>query len=63
MSEFTWLDEYKIGNETVDQQHEFLFELANRIVDDESSDQLTEHAMMLYRHVREHFRAEELLMQ
>lgn len=63
MSEFTWLDKYNIGNEIVDRQHRYLFELANRIVEDHSSAELTEHAMLLYRHVREHFRAEELLMQ
>ncbi len=63
MSEFTWLDEYKIGHETIDNQHQFLFELANRIVEDSDTEALTEHAMLLYRHIREHFHAEETLMK
>ena len=61
---FTWLEEYKIGNATIDQQHEYLFDLANQIVDPDNDQQKTYHNVLaLYHYVREHFKDEELLMQ
>ncbi|MDT4292216.1 hemerythrin domain-containing protein [Methylomonas sp. MO1] len=63
MSEFIWLDDYKIGHATVDAQHQHLFELANKIVEAGSSEALTHLFMLFYQHVREHFEAEEQLMK
>lgn len=63
MSEFVWLDTYKIGNDSVDQQHQYLFKLANQIVEAKDTESLREYAMLLYRHIREHFQAEEALMK
>jgi hemerythrin len=64
MSSFTWLDAYKIGNQTIDQQHEYLFDLANQIVDPENDPQKTHlNVMALYHYVGEHFKDEEALMK
>ncbi len=63
MSEFVWQDQYLIGNPTIDQQHRYLFELANKLVDSQNQTEQTENAMLLYKHVREHFRAEEEFMK
>ncbi len=61
---FVWLDEYKIGHDTVDAQHQYLFELANRIIDP-NNDQQTTHLNVeaLYEYTHSHFRDEELLME
>lgn len=60
---FTWRDEYQIGNDTIDQQHQYLFDLANQIVDPKNDQQRTYHNVLaLYHYVREHFKNEEDLM-
>ena len=59
---FVWLNEYNIGHDTVDQQHQYLFNLANLIVNPYNDQQKTYHNVVaLYQYVREHFRNEELL--
>lgn len=63
MSEFIWHDHYKIGNATVDEQHQHLFELANQIVEAGDTDELIRLFMLFYQHIREHFQAEETLMK
>ena len=63
MSEFIWLDKYKIGNDTIDQQHEYLFDLANRIVDPKNAHTIAQNIMLLFRYVREHFKTEEDIMK
>lgn len=63
MGEFIWHDHYKIGNATVDEQHQRLFELANQIVEADDTDELIRLFMLFYQHIREHFQAEELLMK
>lgn len=63
MSEFTWNENYQIGNETVDSQHRYIFELANQIVDVTDDGEITRLLMLFYQHVREHFYAEEQLMK
>ncbi|MGD0961302.1 MAG: hemerythrin family protein [Methylomonas sp.] len=61
---FIWLDQYKIGNPTIDQQHEYLFDLANEIVDPNNDQQKTyQNILSLYHYVREHFTAEENIMK
>ncbi len=61
---FIWLDEYKIGHDIVDEQHQYLFELANRIIDP-YNDQQTTHLNFsaLYEYTHKHFKDEELLMK
>jgi hemerythrin len=63
-SHFTWLDEYKIGDEAIDNQHRYLFDLANQIVDPLNDAQKTHmNVLALYHYVREHFKDEESLMK
>ena len=63
MGVFTWNDNYRIGNEAVDSQHQRLFELANQLVEVKSDDEIKRLLMLFYQHVREHFEAEEALMK
>lgn len=63
MNEFVWQDDYLLGNQTVDSQHKRLFELANQLIKSATKTELTNSAMQLYQHVREHFRAEEDFMK
>lgn len=64
MSVFTWLNAYKIGDEAIDSQHEYLFDLANEIVDPFNDAQKTHHNVLaLFHYVREHFAMEEALMK
>ncbi|MDD2760384.1 MAG: hemerythrin family protein [Methylomonas sp.] len=62
MSVFTWNDSYQIGDDNVDAQHRHLFELANQMVE-ATDNELIRLLMSFYRHVREHFEAEEDLMK
>jgi hemerythrin len=63
-AKFQWLDEYKIGDAAIDKQHEYLFDLANQIVDPDNDQQKTYHNIMaLYHYVKEHFKAEEAIMK
>jgi len=63
MSEFTWSDRYKIGNDLVDSQHQHIFKLANETVSVSDDADITRLLMLFYQHVREHFQAEERLMK
>ena len=64
MSTFIWLDEYKIGDDLIDQQHQYLFDLANQIVAPYNDQQKThQNVLTLHHYVREHFREEESLMK
>lgn len=61
---FTWLDEYNIGSNTIDQQHKYLFDLANQIVDPHNDQQKTYHNVLaLFHYTRQHFKGEEELMK
>jgi len=63
MSMFIWKDCYKIGHSMVDEQHQYLFDLANKVVEAKTKSDLTKCIMLLYKYIREHFRDEELLMR
>ena len=58
-----WSDNFKIGNPTIDAQHQQLFELANQVSRATSKAALTLCSVRLYRYTREHFRSEEDLMR
>ncbi len=61
---FIWQDDYNIGNETIDRQHRYMFDLANEIVNPNNDQQKTHHNVLaLYHYVREHFKAEAELMK
>ena len=63
MSEFIWQSDYKIGHPMVDKQHQYLFDLANNILEAKNKSEITKYVMLLYKYVREHFRDEETLMK
>lgn len=63
MAKFIWKAEYHIGDEIIDEQHAYLFALANRIVESKTKAGLVNNLMKLYRYVREHFSHEEGLMK
>lgn len=63
MSKFNWLDEFKIGNDIVDKQHHYLFELANQVYEAEDMPAIIKCGEELFRYIREHFRDEERLMK
>ena len=63
MSRFVWRGDYKTGQADIDAQHERLFALADQLVNAESTDQLKVYYMALFKHTREHFGIEEVLMK
>lgn len=64
MSEqFHWRDEYRLGIAQIDEQHQQLFRIANRVFSDLPPGDLEEALMELFRYTREHFRAEEAYMK
>jgi hemerythrin len=60
---FAWQEGYCIGIEEIDAHHQNLFRIANRLQEDLPPGRLREELMVLYRHTREHFAAEEALMR
>ncbi|CAG1020506.1 hemerythrin family protein [Methylomonas sp. LL1] len=63
MNEFSWQDQYRIGDEKIDRQHRQLFDLANQLANSQTQQDMTENFMLLYKHVREHFQEEERFMK
>ncbi|TAN50497.1 MAG: bacteriohemerythrin [Methylococcaceae bacterium] len=63
MAKFVWKTKYHIGDQTIDEQHAYLFDLANSIVNSKDKPSLVNNMMKLYRYVREHFSHEEQLMK
>lgn len=63
MNVFVWQDSYRIDHDMVDEQHEKLFELANRMAQSANKDDLIHNTMLLFSHVREHFSSEEQVMR
>ncbi len=59
---FIWDDQYKIGIESIDKQHQYIFELANKIITTHSKNELINCFMHLYEYTVIHFREEEQLM-
>jgi hemerythrin len=62
MSKFTWRDDYRVGNDLIDGQHEHLFKLANKVFDAQDKHALKHCVHELFRYVRKHFKDEERLM-
>ena len=63
MAIFSWKEDYRVGDATIDSQHQYLFALANDLVEAQGKAQLTDNAMKLFRYVREHFDHEEAVMR
>jgi hemerythrin len=54
-----WKDSYKIGDATIDADHQHLFELARKLVAAQDLETVRKLAMDLYKHTRLHFEEEE----
>jgi len=63
MKNIYWQEQYKLGNQIVDSQHQQLFELAEETVEATDHAEITRLLMLFYKHVREHFKAEEAYMR
>ena len=63
MATFSWQDGYRVGDKTIDDQHQYLFALANDVVDSKDKSELASNAMKLFKYVREHFDHEEAVMR
>ena len=59
--QFLWDDSYNIGNKKIDAQHQFVFELAEKMINATAKSELIKYFMMLYQHIGEHFKEEETL--
>ncbi len=66
MTEFTWKDEYSLGNAQIDAEHQRLLELANAVAtlanSGERMARIKENIVALYDYVQTHFRHEEEYM-
>ena len=60
---FKWDNSFSVANEEIDQQHKMLFDLANSIGDDLNQQRIKKNIIVLYKYTREHFAAEEQMMQ
>lgn len=60
---FEWDNSFSVANEEIDQQHKMLFDLANSIGDDLNQQRIKKNIIVLYKYTREHFAAEEQMMQ
>ncbi|MEQ1638154.1 MAG: hemerythrin domain-containing protein [Methylococcales bacterium] len=58
-----WQDYYAMGDESVDRQHKELFSLAEKLGTSVNREELTRNIQLIYAHVKEHFSAEEELME
>jgi hemerythrin len=59
---FEWKNDYETGESTVDDQHKYLFHLANRVQSANPID-CNPIIMELYQYTRVHFKAEEDIMK
>jgi putative two-component system protein, hydrogenase maturation factor HypX/HoxX len=62
MCHFVWQDYYEIGDAVVDRQHKDLFILADKLLASVIKGELSRNIGLIYDHVKEHFSAEEALM-
>jgi putative two-component system hydrogenase maturation factor HypX/HoxX len=60
---FVWQDYYQMNDALIDNQHRDIFILANRLVSSVNREELTKNIQLISRHVKEHFDAEEELME
>ena len=63
MYHFVWQDYYQMGDDLVDSQHKDIFILADQLVSSINREELIKNIQMIYQHVKEHFSAEEELME
>jgi hemerythrin len=67
MEKFYWKNEYSLGFEKVDHQHQHMFEIVNKLIElygsSASSEMVSDILTEMVNYAREHFTDEEILMQ
>ena len=63
MVHFVWQDYYQMGDDLVDSQHKDIFILADQLVASINREELIKNSQLIHEHVKEHFSAEEELME
>jgi hemerythrin len=67
MGKICWKDEYSVGVEKFDHQHQHLFEITNKLIEHfdayKNPGLVSEMLTEMINYAREHFTAEEVLMQ
>ncbi|WP_262965233.1 hemerythrin domain-containing protein [Methylobacter psychrophilus] len=63
MYHFIWQDYYHTNDALMDNQHQEVFILANQLVSSINKEELIKNIQLIYQHVKEHFNAEEELME
>ena len=67
MEKIRWKDEYSLGLEIVDRQHQHMIEIVNKIIEQsglsDDSELVSETLTEMINYAREHFTDEEVLMQ
>jgi len=63
MYHFVWQDFYQMSDAVIDNQHQQLFNLANQLVCSVNREELINNIQLIVQHVKEHFTAEEELME
>ena len=66
MNKITWKDEYCVGVEKIDQQHQHLFELVNKLIQrpvlDDDTKLVSEILYEMFNYAKVHFSTEETFM-
>jgi hemerythrin len=60
---FEWKDEYCIGVDEVDKQHQELFNIAGRFAATDNFDDAMAELIQVFSYIRKHFRLEEFIMR
>ena len=67
MEKICWKDEYSVGIEKIDHQHQHLFEIINKLIErpvsSEDAELVSDILMEMVNYAREHFTTEEMLMR
>ncbi|MGA2071741.1 MAG: hemerythrin domain-containing protein, partial [Sedimentisphaerales bacterium] len=67
MEKICWKDEYSVGVEKIDHQHQHLFEIINKLIErpvsSDDSGLVSDILSEMVNYAREHFSTEEMLMR
>jgi hemerythrin len=67
MEKVSWKEEYSVGVEKIDHQHQHLFEIINKLIErpvsSDDSDLVSDILTEMINYAREHFSTEEMLMR
>lgn len=61
--QFLWEEKYSVGNEKIDEQHKWMFNLANQLPNIIDREKVKIIVVELYKYIREHFSDEEKIMK